>query len=316
MAAQPKVPPPDALSQEALEAFDNLNGHHPGFRPVHAKGILLSGAFIPSPQAASLTRAPHLHNPSTRIVVRFSDFAGLPSVADNDAENAGPRGLAIRFYFSEHVHTDIIAHSVDGFAVRTAEEFVEFLRAIYASGPGATKPTPVESFLGTHPAALAFVQTPKPIPTSLVKESYFAVNAYKFINRDGIAKFGRYRILPEDKNQYLDEAGAAKKSPDFLFDEIRERVGKGGTRMRILVQVAAEGDAVDDSTVHWPDQRPVVEFGTIELNSVVPDGDAEQRHIIFDPLPRVDGIESSGDPLLEPRAAVYLMSGRRRRALA
>jgi catalase len=50
------------------------------------------------------------------------------------------------------------------------------------------------------------------------------------------------------------------------------------------------------------------------LNGVVPDGEAAQRNIIFDPIPRVDGIESSGDPLLNPRASVYLASGRRRRA--
>jgi len=35
--------------------------------------------------------------------------------------------------------------------------------------------------------------------------------------------------------------------------------------------------------------------------------------IIFDPIPRVDGIDASDDPLLELRA-VYLLSGRRRRA--
>jgi catalase len=38
----------------------------------------------------------------------------------------------------------------------------------------------------------------------------------------------------------------------------------------------------------------------------------EQKHIIFDPIPRLDGIEPSDDPLLELRAAVYLISGRRR----
>jgi hypothetical protein len=51
-----------ALSRETIEVFDKLNGGvHPGFRPAHAKGILLTGAFTPSPGAASLTRAPHLH---------------------------------------------------------------------------------------------------------------------------------------------------------------------------------------------------------------------------------------------------------------
>jgi catalase len=65
--------------------------------------------------------------------------------------------------------------------------------------------------------------------------------------------------------------------------------------------------------VHWDDVHPLVKFGTIELNGVVPEQDAAQRQIIFDPIPRVDGIEPSGDPLLDPRASLYLASGRRRR---
>jgi catalase len=47
---------------------------------------------------------------------------------------------------------------------------------------------------------------------------------------------------------------------------------------------------------------------------VAPDNAAEQKQIIFDPIPRVEGIEASADPLLELRAAIYLISGRRRRA--
>jgi len=83
--------------------------------------------------------------------------------------------------------------------------------------------------------------------------------------------------------------------------------------MRIAVQLAENGDVTGDSTAHWPAGRPEVDFGTVELISVLPNQEAEQRHIIFDPIPRVDGIDPSDDPLLEPRAAIYLMSGRRRR---
>jgi catalase len=303
----------DPLSREVLQAFDDLNGVHPGFRPAHAKGILLSGTFTPSANVRELTKAPHVSRPSIPIAVRFSDFAGVPTVADNDAENAGPRGIAVRFYLAEHAHTDIIAHSVDGFPTRTAEEFVEFLHAVHASGPGAAKPTPIEAFLGTHPAALAFVQAPKPIPTSLAKESFYSVSAYKFTNGTGVSTFGRYRIVPEDGNEYLEPSAAAAKGANFLFDEIKERAAHGGFKMRILVQVAVDGDVVDDATIHWPEKRPVVDFGNLELNGVVPEGEAAQRNIIFDPIPRVDGIETSGDPLLEPRASVYLASGRRRR---
>ena len=304
-----------ALSKDLLQAFDKVNGGpHPGFRPAHAKGILLSGVFTPALSAASLTRAPHAQRTPTPVTVRFSDFAGIPTVADNDPNGASPRGVAIRFHLAEHVHTDIIGHSTDGFPVRTAEEFLEFLRAAGSSGPGAPKPTPIEVFLGSHPKALAFVQTPKPIPSSFARESFFSVTAYKFTNGDGNSRFGRFRILPEGGNDFLDAAAAAAKSSNFLFDEMLERVAEGPVKLHIVVQLAESGDTVDDATVHWPEDRPRIEFGTVELTSVIPDDNEEKRRIIFDPIPRVEGIESSGDPLLEPRADLYLLSGRRRRA--
>jgi catalase len=71
---------------------------------------------------------------------------------------------------------------------------------------------------------------------------------------------------------------------------------------------------VDDATIHWPEERKLVELGTIVLTEPVVESDHEQKHIIFDPIPRVDGIEPSDDPLLELRAAIYLLSGRRRRS--
>ena len=84
--------------------------------------------------------------------------------------------------------------------------------------------------------------------------------------------------------------------------------------MNIWVQIANDGDVVDDATEHWPAERPQVLLGVIALEGLVPENDPEGRRIIFDPVPRVEGIEPSADPLLEPRADVYLMTGRRRRA--
>ena len=37
-----------ALSEEILKQLEAMFGPHPGFRPVHAKGILLTGTFTPS----------------------------------------------------------------------------------------------------------------------------------------------------------------------------------------------------------------------------------------------------------------------------
>ena len=302
-----------ALSQELLKQFDAIFGLQPGFRPAHAKGTLLSGTFTPSSNAASLTRAPHIQRKSTPVTARFSNSTGLPLVPDNDA-NANPRGLAIRFHLAEHVHTDIVSHSTDGFPTRTGQEFLEFLRALASSDPSKLSGAPLEAFLGTHPKALEFVQTAKPAPSSFARESYFGVSAMRFSNKDGISRYGRYRIVPEAGTDYLDDVALAAKSPNYLFDELAERIAQDPIKFRIMVQLANEGDIVDDATVHWSSDRTLLELGTLVLTEPVSNSDREQKHIIFDPIPRIDGIEPSADPLLELRAAIYLLSGRRRRA--
>jgi catalase len=301
-----------ALGQDLLQQFDAIFGLHPGFRPAHAKGTMLTGGFTPSPEAASLTRAPHINRESTPVTVRFSNSTGIPLVPDNDP-NANPRGFAIRFHLAEHVHTDIVSHSTDGFPTRTGQEFLEFLRALASSDPSKPSPSPIEVFLGTHPKALEFVQTPKPAPSSFATESYFGVTALHFTNKDGVSRYGRYRILPECGNDHLDDATVAAKNANYLFDELAERIAKGPIKFRILVQLANDEDTVDDATIHWPEDRTLLEVGTIALTEPVSDNAHEQKQIIFDPIPRVDGIDPSDDPLLELRAAIYLLSGRRRR---
>ena len=174
---------PSTLVTDLLDVLDKLaGGVHPGFRPVHARGMMYSGTFTPSPDAAKLTRAPHAARPSTPVTVRFSLSAGIPTVADNDPMGASPQGMAVRFHLADHVHTDIIAHSHNGFPARTGEEFLEFLRAAAASGPGCPTPPPIVAFLAAHPAAKAFVEAPKPIPTSFARQAYFAITAFKFTN--------------------------------------------------------------------------------------------------------------------------------------
>ena len=297
-----------ALGEEILKEFETVFGPHAGYRPVHAKGTMLTGTFTPGKEAASLTRAQHATQASTPVTVRFSDSTGLPLVPDNDA-GADPRGMAIRFNLAEHVHTDIVAHSANAFPATNGAEFLEFLRAV--TQPDNEK---VQAFVGSHPKALAFVQAITPLPASFAKEKYFGLTAMKFTNKDGVSKFGRYTIVPEAEVEHLSAEDAASKGANYLFDEILERVAKEPVRFKILVQVANDGDVVNDVTVHWPEDRKVVEFGTLEMTKPVADNAQEAKKIIFDPIPRLDGIEPSEDPLLELRAAVYLISGRKRRA--
>src|SRR5262245_24989647 len=164
MAASPD---PD-LVQQLLDVLDVLSGLHPGFRPAHAKGLMCAGTFTPSPKAAELTRAPHASRPGTPVTVRYANSTGVPTIPDNDPASSGPRGIAVRFHLDDHVHTDIVAHSTNGFPVRTGAEFLEFLRARAAAGAG--RPEALDAFLTAHPNAKRFVETPKPIPTSFARE--------------------------------------------------------------------------------------------------------------------------------------------------
>ncbi|HEX3656980.1 MAG TPA: catalase family peroxidase [Pirellulales bacterium] len=306
-----------ALISNLLDVLDQLaGGVHPGFRPVHARGVMYCGTFTPSPGAAKLTRAPHADRPSTPITVRFSLSAGIPTVADNDPAGASPQGIAVRFHFDDHVHTDIVAHSHNGFPVRDGEEFLEFLRAAAASGPGAAMPPPIVAFLGSHPAARAFVEAPKPIPSSFARQAYFAVTAFKFTSAAGESRFGRFRFSPAAGTEFLSPEQAANKTADFLAAEMSQRLARGPIEFRVLVQLAEEGDVVTDSTVPWPESRQLLEFGTLVITERVDELGPERRKMIFDPVPRVDGIDSAGDPLTEVRSEIYLLSGRRRRAAA
>jgi catalase len=305
------------LITDLLEVLDHhAGGTHPGFRPVHAHGVMCVGIFTPSPEAAKLTRAPHANRPSTSVTVRFSLTSGVPTAAENDLEASSPQGIAVRFHLGDHVHTDIIGHSHNGFPVRNGEEFLELFRAIVASGPGAPTPPPIVSFLASHPAAKAFVDAPKPIPASFARQAYFAVTAFKFTNPSGQSRFGRFRLRPDAGTEYLTAEQAARKTSDFLAAELSERLTRGPAVFRVLVQLAESEDEVTNATILWPESRPLVEFGTLTLNERVDELAPERRKIIFDPAPRVDGIDSAGDPLTAVRSDIYLASGRRRRAAA
>jgi catalase len=301
-----------ALAQQILEAFDTLFGLHPGFRPAHAKGLMCSGTFTPSPAAAKLTRAAHASRRSTAVTVRFSDSTGLPNIPDNDPDKSGPRGMAVRFHLDEHIHTDIVAQSTDGFPVRTGEEFLEFLRCAAAFAAG--QPQAMGAFLAGHPNAKRFVETPKPIPTSFAREAFFAVTSFKFSNAAGVSRHGRFRIRPDAGTEFLSNEAAAAKSQNFLFDEIGQKLANGPVGFGVFVQMAEKEDDVTDASTTWPHNRTEIPFGTITLTKLVDDQAPERRKIIFDPLPRLDGIDSSGDPLTAVRADIYLLSGRRRRA--
>ncbi len=208
--------------------------------------------------------------------------------------------MAIRFKLAEHTHTDIVAHSSPEFPVRTGQEFLELLRAIATSDPSkpSSSPSPIEKFLSTHPAAASFVK-PLPVPSSFAREAYFGITALRFLNKEGVSRFGRYRITPDAGIEHLDDVTAKSKDGNYLFDDLTRRIAAGPIGFQVKVQVANENDVVDNATIYWPEDRLMINLGKVTLTAIASDNAHEQKTIIFDPIPRTDGIEPSDDPLLE-----------------
>lgn len=296
------------LYEEVIDTLNSIFGAHSGFRPVHAKGIVCEGTFQAGADARSLTRAPHMQGASVPVLVRFSNFSGVPSVRDSDP-TASPHGMAIRFQLHDGSSTDIVAQSYNGFPARDAAEFLAFLQALAASG---SDPSKLGRFLSEHPAAKRSVEDPKPVPQSFATQSYFAIDAFRFTNQEGRSRFGRYRILPAAGEKHLDAAEASKRWDNYLFEEVQERLERHPAEFRLVVQLSGEGDAVEDPTRPWPEQRPQMELGKFSIAKRLPDSDGYQRAMAFDPAALPDGIEP-GDPLIQVRSAIYAISLQRRK---
>ena len=170
-------------------------------------------------------------------------------------------------------------------------------------------------FLAAHPAAATFVQAPKPFPESLATEGYYGLNAFKFVDGQGKGRYVRYRFVPEAGEKFLDDGQVGGKGPGYLWDELRDRVAAGPVEFGLWAQIAEEGDTVDDVTATWPESRELVKLGGLKIEKVLEDSLAVQKTTIFDPVPRgIEGLEPSADPLIDMRAAIYLISGRERRS--
>jgi len=312
-ATQPVLADDKPVTEQLVDTLTTLSGGpHAGFRANHAKGVMVEGSFTPNAQAAGISKAAHFQK-ATPVLVRFSDATGVPNIPDADG-NAFPKGIAIRFQLPDGTSTDIVSISVNGFPAATPEDFLGLLNAVRDSQGSTAKPSPVEQFLGTHPAALKFVTTPKPAPVSLATQPFFGVNAFEFTNSSGKNIFGRYQIIPVAGAQYLGKEATEKAAPDYLMNDIVERVKGQGVQYKLVLQLADSGDEVNNATVVWPDSRKTVELGTLTLNKAVADSKAAEKPIMFNPLQLTDGIAPSKDPILLARPTAYAVSFGRRLA--
>jgi catalase len=295
----------DGTPADLVDALHSAFGKH-HVRAVHAKGVVLVGSFRPDPAGASLTSASLFAGEVVPVIVRFSDFTGIPDIPDTVGD-ANPRGMALKFSLPDGNSMDIVAHSFNGFPTKTSQEFGLLLRAIGSSGTGTASPTPLERFFETHPVAKTFLTTQKPAPVSYATLPYFGVNAFTFVSSNGERNAVRYRFAPQAGAHYLETAEIAARGPNYLSAEIAERVAKGPVRYDWFAQIAGPGDMIDDPSIAWPEDRPLVKLGVITIDRFSADQVAASHDLLFLPGNIPPGIEGA-DPMVAIRTNAYPVS--------
>ena len=295
--------------EQAIDSINERFGLHPGFRALHAKGVLCRGTFTATPEAARLTSAAHMQGDPVEATVRLSNGSGDPESPDYAPD---VRGMAVKFYLPDGSRTDIVAQTAVRFPTRTPEGFVEFVQAM-ERGPAQLWKLPL--FLIRHrealPALRANAASIKP-PASYATCRYYAVHAFRWVGGDGDGRYVRYRWLPAAGVEALSGDEAKSRGRDYLIEEIRERLGREPVRFDLEVQIAASDDPVDDPTFPWRDDRETVVAGTLELTGLETGRETGDDVLVFDPTRITDGIELSDDPILRFRSPAYSASIERR----
>jgi len=294
----------DVDPAELVKDIHAIFGEHHE-RAVHAKGVILEASFEPTEEARALSKA-SIFAAKVPAVARLSDTTGIPAIPDGDP-NASPHGLAIKFTLGDGSEMDLVTHSFNGFPAANAAQFGQFLKAAAASGPDVPSPKPIEKYLQAHPEALPFVTQQNAPPESLATTTYFGVNAFAFTDAAGKKTTVRYRFVPQAGDKYLDAAASAAKGPNYLMEEIAERVGKGPVMFDWFAQIAQPGDKADDPSTPWPEDRQLVKLGTLSITGMAADQEGLSKSLLFLPNNVPDGVEPA-DPMIDVRSAAYPIS--------
>jgi catalase len=298
----PKEKPAVETPLSMVNALHTAFGDHHA-RAVHTKGVMLEGTFTPSREALALTRAPAFSGRSLPVSARFSLFAGVPDLPDND-DGASPAGFAFKIHTGDGDDLDVEANQHGDFITATFDEFALFLRAVGAAEKGDKGQ--LDAFLASHPHAKEFLGS-RTYPASYAQATYFGINALRFTNAAGRSNYVRYRFVPHALERYLSPEERRAAGGRYLGDELLRRVRTEPVIFDWFVQIAGPGDRIDDPSTAWPATRRQVKLGTITLDRPPANPEEAQRTLLFLPGQPHPGIEPA-DPMLVMRNIAYPIS--------
>ncbi|MDD4772048.1 MAG: catalase [Eubacteriales bacterium] len=292
-------------------------------RVVHARGFGAHGYFQVYEPMAEYTKAGFLQDPQqkTPVFTRFSTVVGSRGSADTVRD---VRGFAVKFYTDEGNY-DLVGNNMPVFFIQDAIKFPDMVHAIkpepHNEIPQATAAhdTFWDFMVNTPELAhmVLWLMSDRGIPRSFRMMEGFGVNAYRFINAAGRARFVKFHWKPLLGVHSLvwDEAQKLSgKNPDYHRQDLWDAINTGSyPEWELGVQLIEEADEfkfdfdILDATKLWPEEIiPVKRVGKMTLNRNVDNFFAETEQAAFCPANIVPGIDFSNDPLLQGRLFSYL----------
>jgi catalase len=295
-----------------LNQFESTFGKFEGFRRSGAKGICAVGEFVGTADARALSTSSAFSGRPVPVVVRLSVGGANPKAPDNAKSQ---RNLALQFNLPDGEQWQLGNISAPVFGASSPQQFFGRLASLQPDPatkmPDAAK---VKAFADANPEVLLQGKyfASQPVPASFGTVNYWGVHAFGFVNANGSKQFGKWIFEPVGGVQGLTDDEAKAKGPNFLFDDLRQRVKEGKVAFNFNLELAQADDKIDSATVPLPAGRKKVNLGLLKLTSVAEDGGGACLTIAYNPLVLPKGVEPSADPMIAARAAPYAIGlGRR-----
>jgi catalase len=302
---------PGRLTADNLvDAFTPPSGPPLGHRRNHAKGICFTGVFESNGAGTELSRAQVFARGEYPALGRLNLGTQDPKAADGSVRVRG-MGLQISAPNGEEWRSAVINAPV--FTVSTPQAFYQLLRASMSKDP-----TAMPTFAAEHPEFAGFAGWAKngPWTGSYAEERFNSLNSFIFEDAHGSSHTVRWSLVPAAQPVPMSPEELATRGPDFLEQEITERVQSGPVRWKLLVTAANPGDPTADPTRPWPQDRRTIEVGMLVARHIEAERDGPCRDINFDPTVLPAGIKTSDDPFPAARSSAYAKSFDRRTAEA
>jgi catalase len=294
---------PQRLTPNKLvDAFAPPGGPALGHRRNHVKGICFTGIFEANGAGTSLSEAPMFRAGRYPAIGRFN-------LATADIEARDPtvrvRGMGLQIAAPDGQLWRMALIDAPFFPVSTPRIFYGLLRASGSKDPDAMK-----TFAAAHPEFAHFGAWAQSAPWtgSYAEEPYNSLNSFVFTSAAGAANVVRWSLLPSARPVSVPPDELSSRAPDFLEQEIAQRIKGGPLAWTLVIKMAEPGDPTADPSQEWPQNRRTVDVGTLTVQDIEPEANGPCRDINYDPTVLPTGMGTSDDPFPAARSSAYRRS--------